>query len=369
MLKTPRYVFLLLIGLFVLAYGARVSHKTETAYLTIDTSGDTAQVVKVHLFTARDSFTYIDTINDSVLAWTSPLQVRRITFGTINGVPDTSTDFACTLDCGTNKYGFVYDPSDLDDSTAALLIDNLVDSFNNVAGMSDTVVAQDSVSYIKLVSKFSMDELEGDARWTLVLGDSLAESDSTFTTIDMVCDSMSATINANATVAAVVTGTNSGDSVYTVTSDDVGLAFTIIIGDTAQDTSLTQANVTSRSTYQETLAVANLIVYDMDVAAMQFNAKLDTSDTVYQGVGLSDTAILSLYTSRVHAGNRKYKLITADTADALPCSLYHEITGTALIDTVLWDALYLVYWIGDTASDSHFVATYPLYIDYTLKGK
>lgn len=351
-----RVAFALLIAaiLFSVVYAGRLAQSPPATEIThtITTSGDTAKIYKMHTFTGRDSFAYIDTFHgvwvdtvDSVVAWTSPLQVRRFT-----ATLDTELVYACSLDCGTNIYGFELTCPNGATYSLDSLLNDLTDSINAVSGMADTVTAEDSATYIKLTSNFAMDNLEGAARWTLVLGDSLAEGDSTFTTIAMVCDSMVAAINAADTISNHVTAANSGDTVYTVTANTRGVTFTLSPGDSAQDTSVTKANATSWSTVVDTFGGFSMCcpeayksIYGMAILRV---AK-DSTD----GYGGSDSGWIWVYAEK----NGAWVVLDSSVSEGLPDTLFLKIgadtTGGAVDpDTLYGSMLHFVVKVKDTCT-------------------
>lgn len=370
-----RYVFLAMLGLVVTLYAARVEHTTYTAYLSVDSSGDTSQVVKITPSAGIDSFAYIDSFSyqsdttaHKTITWTSPPQQMRLDVGL-----DTSITYTCTLDCGTNKYGFAYDATgetDLLDS----IIEHLVDSINNVAGMKDTIAAHDSATYIKVISKIAQIDLEGDARWTMAVGDSLDTTTIWTTSVADVCDSMTASLNASANLDSFVTAYDS-TTFYIVQSDDAGVLFFVAIKDTSQDTTTSQTNVTSYSTYQDTFKVVRMVWDDFEIAGIDFWAILDSSvTTTNQGLGLSDSGYVWIYAVRNVHGNEQLTLIDSAVRNALPCSLHILITADTTGGGVDPDSMWYEYWslayrIADTASDTVMNPSYTIYVDYKLIGK
>lgn len=359
------YSVLGLIAVAVIAGGSLKNVDTKTVWMNINSGGDTAEVTKFHDFVALDSFTYIDTIGPGsatrvAISYTSPNLVRRVT-----PVVDTTLTYACSVDMGTNIYGFEW-LADNDITTVEALIDTLVDSINNVTGMSDSVLAQDSVSYIKLVSKFGQQRLEGSARWILVLGDSLTEGDSVPTlTIAAICDTMSSLINANGVLTDSLTAANDGDSVYTVTGDRPGWDIYTATGDTAQDTSLVVAAVTSNSVATGSFDLGRVIYADWHGTSIKGRFILKPSDSTGLGVGLSDSGYLRLYHEATYGDST---LAATDSAASLPCTLSVSIADAAGNNVVFYDKLTLSWRITDTASDtSSWPITYEIDYDYTLK--
>lgn len=107
--------------------------KTFYADITITEAGDSARSVYVTLTSGLDSFAYIDSFSyqydtsaHKTVTYTSPPQSMALTVGSAT---DTTLTYACSLDCGTNVYGFTYAcPETV--FTVAQLIDRLVESIN-----------------------------------------------------------------------------------------------------------------------------------------------------------------------------------------------------------------------------------------------
>jgi hypothetical protein len=309
--------------------------------------------------------------DSGVIKWTSPVTTRRFSVDLDATVPDTAINYVCTVDLGTNKYGFIYDPSDGDDSTLALLLDNLVDSFNNVAGMKDTIAAEDSATYIKLVGEIAQIGLEGDARWTLVLGDSITESDSSFTTVAMACDSMVAYANADDTASVYITGYDS-TTFWIIQSDKKGLAVSAFLGDTTQDTARSQSNVTSRSVYHDTIFLSQNILNGQQAKGINGVFILDSSlTTTSQGIGLNDSCqlVFAVGRQRSSASGVIFELFELDSATAtdLPCSLrVSRDPAAAGADTLFKEYSFLVVYVSDTSTDTNATIYYRLWQDYIL---
>ncbi len=373
---------LLILGLLlvfgVVVWGGTGSlswHGSQTVSLTTSNSGDTAKVIRVSQFTGRDSFDYIDSIavvrttasdsSESLIKFTSPLQVSRITLQTITGRPtaiDTTIVYSCSLDLGTNKFGFAWAaPETGDDTLLATAIAVLVDSINNTTAMEDTVLAEDSATYVKLISKFAMDNLEGAARWTLDLGDSLTEGQRDSCDIEMVVDSLVAKINADS-IGGYVTAVNLTDTAYTVTSDVKGRLFTVKFADTAQDTTIQVANKTSWSSTTDTIALAHLVYPEHTYRGVYAKFKILPSATTGSGLGLVDSGLLRFDSDFIGI----YKNIANDSLAALPCSLLIKLPPTLAADTILLENIHLIYTIKDSLTETAVTADYRILIDYVL---
>jgi hypothetical protein len=254
--------------------------------------------------------------------------------------------YACSVDLGTNVYGFEW-LADNDITTIAGLIDTLVDSINNVAGMKDTVTAEDSVTYIKLISRFGQQRLEGAARWTFVPTDSLSvSSDSPATlTVAMVCDSMVATINGTAALSDSVTAANDGDTVYTLTADRAGWAIYCSPGDTAQDTVIVTANKASWSYGTDSLPLFSMLI-PHGYKSLWGDIILSPSLSTGNGYGLADTGWIWLYAAGAASGSQ---LVDSAFSEGLPCTLHVAVASN---DTLWREELWITATIADSATDT-----------------
>lgn len=360
-------VFLVAVCFAFIAAG-EYGHYAERKLLKfqITDAGDTARVFKVNQFTARDGFAYIDSFQtaawvtgdfDSTVTWTSPKQVRRVL---VAATVDTAAVESILVDLGTNKHGVTYTVTNKA-WTRAELIDTLVALFNAVAEIKDTVLAQDSSTYIKLVSKIAQDALEGDARWTIDPGPTtqLTEGDSTFTTKAMVCDSMSYYINENDSIGPHVTAANSGDTVYTVTANKKGVDFLLIPGDTAQDTSTTVANATSASIYTDSFILGSLEGFSSLQVRCIIKPPYGGERT---GLGILDSGYIWLYS--VFAN--EWTPLDSAISDTCPDTLDYHINKTAG-DTVLGTYLGVKIRIWDSCSDTNMTVLQPF--DYDVYAK
>lgn len=333
----------------------------ETLAHVIDQTGDSAHIQILHVLSGIDSFPYVDSVwfegDTTVAEWTSPNLVRRI-------IPevDTTATYACSLDCGTNIYGFEW-LADNDITTVAALIDTLVDSINNVAGWSDTVTAHDSVTYIKLVSKFSQRELEGNARWTVKFSDSdpkIVEGDSIPTlSVGNLCDSLVATINGEATLADTLTAVNLADTAVQITGDRKGWTINLFAGDTAQTVLETQAAKASSSRFTDTFPLFEMYTAPAGpYTALMGDITLHASKYTGVGYGLSGSTFVRLY-ARSQGGT--YYHIASDSAAAATATLHLA----QVANDTLWKArLAIVVTVVDSATDTAATANHDL--DYEL---
>jgi hypothetical protein len=329
---------------------------------TISQTGDSAQIIKFHQFTARDSFDYVDSFwiagDTTLVKFTSPATTRRLRVAL-----DTTLTYACSVDCGTNIYGFEYvcpngATYDLDS-----LIDQLTDSFNAVAGMSDSVTAEDSGTYLKVFSNFAMDRYEGAARWIFtVSSDSLEEVDSTLTTIAMVCDSMAAAINDSSTISDTLTAANDGDTVYTVTGRS-GWGWSVAVGDTAQDTTLTQDSAASWSTVRDTIPLFNM--YQSGFNVLNGWITIRSSKTTTKGYGSLDSAKIILYA--VDGGGTRHEL---DSAYAIGVPMTNSFALSDVgVDTLFKSRLEFDVYVADSATDTSGSRTHDVDYWFMLVGE
>lgn len=373
-----RYVFLAVFGLVVVLSAARLEHTTYTAYLKVDTSGDTAQVCSLLITDALDSFVYLDTfvvsfaLADSVpVKWVSPLQSITITPGVKN-----SHAYGCTLilvDPTPDESLYFAWTSPASNTTIDTVLDSLVDYFNNTTDLEDSVLATEDGSTVTITLKFSETTLGTRVKWAW--GDSLKDTASVETDVEMVCDSLVAAINDSSTIAVVATAYDSTDH-FIVQSDYGGLPFLVYLGDADTDTTTTQVNVTDYATYQDTIKVVQMVWHNFEVSGIDFWAILDSSITTdNQGFGLSDSGYIWIYSVRNVRGNEQLTLIDSAVRNALPCSLHIMITAKDTTDSGLDpDSIWREYWslvyrITDTVSDTVMSPAYVIWVDNKLIGK
>ena len=364
------YVLLLLLGLFAVVYADKVVNNSTTVNLAVVSTGDTAQVSLLHTFTAVDSFNYIDTFSyqsdtsaHQTITWLSPLQIMVVT-----PTVDVATTYNCSVSFDGGTLGISKDYTS-GVATLAALIDTLVDLINNKAGLSDSVVAQDSVTYIKLVSKFSGRTFTN--RWTMVFSvsggagtlDTVAHV--SLTTLAMISDSMPTLINADAGLDSFMTAANSGDTAYTITSDDPGVLFyatTVNHADTGGTLVASQANVTSVSRTTDTISIDNFAKGGSHVNSMYGIFVIEPSYITTQGIGLSDSVYIRIYTDFWG----EYFLLAQDSAASFPCTVRVAIPEAAGTDTLFKEHLNIIWTVMDTATDTTATVPYKLKWQYNL---
>lgn len=337
----------------VLAGGAWRVDTKHTAHLDISTAANVVQVVNLVDFAGVDSFVYSDTINDTACNWTSPLQVMNVSVASV----DNETAYPCSVTFAGSDILGVEVTSDAN-ATLEEVRDSLVSKINQATNLTDSVTAAAvSDSVFSLTSNFGQEHFTD--RWTVKTDAQLDTATSVITTIAMVADSMASYINAG---QGLVTAANGGDTLISLTANTAGVAFTIIPGDTAQDTSLGTANTNSSSTRQDTIAIGNTFFSDWKAEGMYLVCSLLASSDTVHGIGKSDSAHLWVYYTFDQAD-----YILADSAiGAIPLELRIPVPAAAGTDTVFKEGLSLVYWITDTASDTNMWIDYDIPVHYLL---
>ena len=371
---TKRLTLLLILLLAVMAWagGSRIWEQRNSLSLSVTTAGDTAQVSLSHTLTAVDSFDYldsfsyqIDTSKHQTIKFTSALQSMILT-----PTVDVASTYACSIGFKDDTLGFEKDYAS-GVATVAALIDTLVDIINNLADLSDSVVAHDSVTYIKIVSKFGLRLFE--TRWKCEFGITggagtidTASHDS-LTTLALVCAGRVAAINADDSVSKYMTASSSGDTGVLITSDDEGVLFyyiTLNHADTGGTLVAVQANVTdSWSSITDTFFLSSFIDGDKTFNSMIGKVRISASPTSTQGIGLSDSGYVWLYSE--YLGNSN--LLAVDTTASLPCSVYYSQPSAAGTDTLFSDKLYIIVRVADTATDTNATITYDVTAQYIMR--
>jgi hypothetical protein len=365
---------LVLLALLLTAGWALSQHayiSEVTAYLDVHDGADTAQDVKFTPGFGIDSFTYgctlqvisgTDTIDDTV-EWTAPIYVLRVD----PVAADTGYTYACSVAFAGDTLGFTYAIPETTfgttDSMLEMLVDEFVDSFNNVADLSDSVEAADSGTYLTVTSLFSQETFT--ERWVFDganVGDSVDTSSSVVTTVAMVCDSMTVYVNASA-LAPYLTAYDSS-TYWHIVSDDKGLPFTQTVGDTTTDSSQTQANVTSWSAMTDTINLSHLIENGWKAEGVYtriiFAASTDTS----QGIGDADSVWVA-YATQSWEG--VYDTLGSTSQEGLPCTLLVAMSNDSTgVDTCLHKYTALLYTVKDSASDTTNLVPYVVRVEEML---
>ena len=357
-----RVLFLLLLGVATVFAGGEYINLVGSKNLafSITDAGDTARVITFTPSTGLDSFLYHDSIrfpSDTTLwdtlSWVSPSQKMRI-----NVTWDTSALYHCSLDCGTNIYGFEYDPSDKDDNTVALMIDTLVYLINNTTSMKDTILAEDSVSYIKVVSKIAQIQLENDARWTMKVSTKLDTSAIHVTTVAIVCDAMVALINGLDSARFWTAYDSATHYIIEGNKNNAGIWFFAVYTDTAQDTTHGADSVSSISSDSGTISLDRVRGFKH----IDGRVILLASPSAHAGLGNEDSVIVTIYTT----GPDGRFIIAVDTCASPPCTCdvtIHSNVG----DTLLKRQIEFHWYVDDTVSDTSLTVYFPAHWDLQLK--
>jgi len=355
--------------LAVVAYaGVKKQNPLDTKVkFAIDRTGDSAEIIRLNQFTPNDSFTFSGDIEgygdgaypslgavDSAYTYTTGPQLARLV---VTYPIDTTAVYRCSVDCGTNVYGFTYDvPEAAADTATVKFIGELVDSINNVTGMKDTISGEDSTTYVLIRSLIPQQELESGARWSVRVtaddaGTELALGDSNYTTIASVCDGMVATINALDSINLRLTAANSGDTVVTVTSDVNGIAFTFDIADTAMDTTYTRGNYATWTSAQDTIPLFSMSLPNT-FHTLYGDITIRASDSATSGYGTLDTGKIWLESYDDVNG---YLTIDSGYAEGLPYTLHvawgQDTTGGAVdLDTLWREGLRIIVLVSDSST-------------------
>lgn len=326
---------------------------TYVATYTSDGSATVAEITS----NMKDSINATTNLSDSVRAEDSTTYYVIRPIGpshTFNRPDAISTDTAQTGAVSTA-------------TTLANVCDTLTKLINAETNLTDSITAQDSGTYVKLISNFGSDKFGG--RWTHVCTDSTLDTaiHAGVNTTAMTCDSMAAKVNAEDTLSKYSTGANSGDTGWTVTSDDRGLDIKLFLADTATDTTRTQANVTSVSAITDTFSLAKFLIPLVGEGFRGSGLYGDiilqpASDTVW-GFGASDSGYLWLLTGRIVDTGIVYVVLAKDSANSLPCTLHVAKIHAAANDTIFHNFLGLAWRVRDTLTDTVINAQYPVSVD------
>jgi len=172
--------------------------------------------IKVFIYNGADS---------SAIVWLSPVQIYHLTPSAKN-----STVFT---------YSFVFpdttitlkDTSD-GSGTVAEMCDSILLSIAADDTLNARITAEDSTTYVKLISKFGEITLGG--KWTMSFDSLFTLDTASMTTIAMVCDSMKAYIDAESDVGDSISVDDSTAYIKTYAVEG-GRPYTIRIDDTLQE--------------------------------------------------------------------------------------------------------------------------------------
>lgn len=347
-------------------------HRSEQIAFVITDSGDTAQVAFIAPAFAIDSFLYHDSIRypaDTSLFDTCSF-VSPLTYYELTPVLDTHGTYICSLKYAADTVGFTWVCPE--DATIDTVVERLYDSLTGIAGIADSIAIDTNAAHtvLTLTAKYSQETFADHRPMVLATatgGTAAIGKDSTITTVAMVVDSLVAAINALDS-AHYWTAANSGDTAYTVTSDQKGLFFFIDVTDTTQDTSTIQANVTSKSIFVDTILLEDIPSFNgKRWGGLYGRFRIDstlTTDTM--GIGLSDSIYIQLWTKYRLGGTDVFDVIARDSSAALPGSLWVKRLDAAGTDSTIKGPLYLYIYLTDTASLINTTVYCPLHMDYDL---
>lgn len=360
-------------------------HNRRNVTMSVTTAGDTAEVHTVTVKMTSDSGVFIDSVfftNDTsqhvVCSVRTPLQAMIFTLaGNTGNLTKLDTVgigvVGCTAVFAAQELGIEYDLSTGADSTIATALDSLVDIWNKATNLKDTINAQDSGTYIKLVSKFGEEKLT--QRWSMKMTtDSTDTSSHTgmFSEND-ICDSLVAFINADDSASVYVTAAVATDTstTFTITSNDPGVPIhsVSVTGSDTMSSAATQENVTSWSSVQDTFALGEPPGFaGSEWGGIQGRFLVEsTLTTTKQGIGLKDSIYIQLWRKRFLGGTAVWDVLDADSCADSPCSLWVHHIDAAGTDTLLGEQLYLYVRVADSASDTTATILYPVLEDYDLQ--
>jgi len=371
---------LLLAYVYANAGGTKTYHVTRYAEMQVTTAGDTAEVFTVTVKLTSDSGLFKDSVfftNDTsqhyVASFLAPVQIMILTpdAGAVDSSTDFSIDFAFA---GGDTLGFDVNIGDAY-VTVAKLCDTITSLINATTNLTDTVSAEDSGTYVKIISLFSEEVLTG--RWSMIIDTSggtegIPDTASRVFDRDEICDTLVALINGDDSAAVYLTAAVVTDTTFTVTSNDPGVPIHVVsvTGSDTMAAANTQNNVTSSSQVNDTLIEYPISLTSDDFRALGMNGWIildhySLGDTLY-GVGISDSASLWLRMYRVVAGNKMYRTLDSVLCGDIPCTLHVARIPALANDTVFYEGFYINYYISDTASDVVLNRRYPIYIDFNL---
>lgn len=354
----------LVLVFFITAGASFMFTKTERTTLPIQISNNTAQQWKLTPSYGIDSFGYECTLvslpagseyDSLAIEYLGPVTTFIVT-----PTFDTATTYLCSMAYDTDTVGIAYNPHETATNLESL-IDSLVAKFNAAAGVGDSVTAQDSVTYIKIVADYAMISFGGDNRPALIIDTTSTTAgatgtltkDSTIVTVAAVVDTIVAIINGDDSLSPQVTAYDSGTFVFIV-ADTAGHGFFIEPVDTSMDTTHTTANVNGASTFEDTIKLANLWTGGRHPKGMLADFILYAPTDTGKGTGLTDSGSMWLHFAKQVGPILEYYRIDSIKQNDLPCTLSYALTTDhAGSDTLMKDQAYLVYRYYDTASDTN----------------
>ena len=254
-------------------------------------------------------------------------------------------------------------------NTVAMTCDSMTAYINAEAGLTDSLVAEDSATYYVIKTLHGTDTLVSSF-WKAWPKDTAQDTATTFAvTIAMAVDSMVSAINTAS--GDWVTASNSGDTGFLVTSDYKGMTFGLSIGDTVTDTSVAQANVIGTAIIgkTDTIGISPLLYRDFSTRSVQarfiLNAPTGPTPLTGYNIGAADSGYLQLFTE--WAGT--WDLLGKDSTASLPCTLYYVLPSAAGTDTLFEEKLMLIYRVRDSVLGLDDTLRYKLHYDVLLKGE
>lgn len=314
----------------------------------------------------------VDSINNTTNLKDSVLAVDGTTFFSIRSKFATYSlaRFTVGADSTWDQPG---DTATISANSVAMFCDSVAALIEAEGDLTDSVTAHDSGTYVLVTSLFGGDTFGG--RFTVKQtgtadnnGQDTA-SHATLATIAMVCDSLvSALTDSIATYVTVV----DDDTGFTATAVNEGWAFLVYLGDTATDTVHTQLNVTSYSTFQDTIDIGRTIFDSWHATSIDgrfiLSAAADVGDVdtdTILGIGKADSGYLILcYSTNWGA----LSVAAADTSATLPCTLAVSVADAEGNNVVFKNEVVLIWRVADTASDTTgMTIDFDIDFDYTLK--
>lgn len=378
--------FLCVAMLIVYAYAMRTYDFTETVSLTITSAGDTALVMKVTPTSVLDSFLYRDTIQPKsggtkyALQYRTPVKKQRIYFDSVKN----STKY---------KFSIAMGDSVLDSFTTAgsgMTASTIADSFrlvvNRNAAITDTVDAQDSGTYVLLVSLFASQTMPSDLSFRFKAIDggtghvyTRVDSTGLANTVATIVDGLKA-LGDTLTGFEDSVGISDSTTFFTVYAKQKGLPFVFKGTDTTTDgtgdTSTLVANKTSYSSVTDTIWLGPTSDETWDASSMLFKATFKqrraTADTLGHS-GFRDSASIQIYT--ISAIDGSWFFLDSFVGDTVGNRTMTKrivktgMTSGAGSDTLFKGPLAVIVRVVDSTSDTTKTTAnqYKFTADYWLK--
>jgi hypothetical protein len=363
-----------------LAAGARIINPVKTVYLSTTDRGDTAEVMKVTPSTGLDSFVYYDSVAPKTggtkyrIAWTSPTWAIRLRVDSA-----TTAAYLCSLYVNGTKRAFTF--TQTSGATVAKAVDSFVAIINALAGVTDTVNAEDSGTYVYIRSLFSSAHTQippgrfYGVRGTTAARDLKIHFDTAFppTTVAIAIDSLKK-VGDTLTGLKDSIGFSDSTTFYTVYAKQKGLAFIVYGRDTTchstADTATLVANVASYSTKNDTIPLTSLIQDDWFCNSYNGWVILSKSPDTNSGVGDSTLVYMMLKTTQTRDSVVRYYTLDSTAGYNGACSLRVATIYAAANDTIFKEGLSLIVIQKDTTSDTNnYTTSRRLAVNLTLKNQ